>query len=53
MLKVIAEDFIKEKYIHIVMPMYAELVAATKKESGCLEYNLFIDEVDKKTFHFH
>lgn len=32
--------------------MYAELVAATKKESGCIEYNLFIDKKDKTHFIF-
>ena len=52
MLKVIAEDFIKEEYIDIVMPMYAELVAATKQEPGCIEYNLFIDEDDRRHFIF-
>lgn len=52
MLKVIAEDFIKEEYLDMVMPMYTELVAATKKETGCIEYNLFIDENDKRHFIF-
>lgn len=52
MLKVIAEDFIKEEYLDVVAPMYKELVAATKKEAGCIEYNLFIDENDKRHFIF-
>ena len=52
MLKVIAEYFIKEEYLDMVMPMYTELVATTKKEACCIEYNLFIDENDKRHFIF-
>lgn len=52
MLKVIAEDFIKKEYLEAVAPMYAELVAATKKELGCVEYNLFVDEDDERHFIF-
>lgn len=52
MLKVIAEDFIKKEYLEVVAPMYAELVAATKKEPGCIEYNLFVDEDDEGHFIF-
>ncbi|MBU5675305.1 antibiotic biosynthesis monooxygenase [Alkaliphilus sp. MSJ-5] len=52
MLKVIAEDFIKNEYLEVVAPMYAELVAATKKEPGCVEYNLFVDEDDETHFIF-
>lgn len=54
MLKVIAEDFIKEEYLDAVAPMYAELVAATKKEPGCIEYNLFIEEwIDHQALDAH
>ncbi len=52
MVKVIAQDFMKEEFLDIVTPLYAELVAATKKEAGCIEYNLFIDENDKAHFIF-
>ena len=33
MIKVIAEDFIKEEYLEIVEPLYTELVAKTKNET--------------------
>nr|WP_297166949.1 putative quinol monooxygenase [uncultured Dysgonomonas sp.] len=52
MIKVIAEDFIKEEYLEIVKPLYAELVAKTKEEKDCIEYNLYIDQEDKTHFVF-
>ena len=52
MIKVIAEDFIKEEYLDIVRPLYTELVAKTKEEKDCIEYNLYIDEDDKTHFVF-
>ncbi|MBF0761971.1 antibiotic biosynthesis monooxygenase [Dysgonomonas mossii] len=52
MIKVIAEDFIKEEYLEIVKPLYAELVAKTKLEKDCIEYNLYIDQDDKTHFIF-
>ena len=36
MIKVIAEDFIKEEYLEIVKHLYAELVAKTKLEKDCM-----------------
>lgn len=44
MLKVIAEDFIKTEALDIVRPLYAELVAATKREPLCISYDLYIDQ---------
>lgn len=52
MLKVIAEDFIKPEHIETVLPLYRELVAATKKEPLCIAYDLFIDEKDPGHFIF-
>ena len=52
MIKVIAEDFIKEEYLEIVKPLYAELVAKTKLEKDCIDYNLYIDQDDKTHFIF-
>ena len=46
MLKVIAEDFIKPESVDIVLPLYRELVAATKKEPLCISYDLYRDEKD-------
>lgn len=52
MLKVIAEDFIKPESIETVLPLYRELVAATKREPLCLAYDLYIDEKDPGHFIF-
>ncbi len=52
MLKVIAEDFIKTEAIEIVMPLYRELVAATKQEPLCISYNLYVDQKDPGHFIF-
>ncbi|MGC6389631.1 putative quinol monooxygenase [Ewingella sp. S1.OA.A_B6] len=52
MLKVIAEDFIKPDYIETVLPLYRELIAATKKEPLCIAYDLYIDEKDPGHFIF-
>ncbi|MEQ4923527.1 putative quinol monooxygenase [Proteus hauseri] len=52
MLKVIAEDFIQTEAINIVLPLYRELVEATKKEPLCISYDLYIDEKDPGHFIF-
>lgn len=52
MLKVIAEDFIKPDAIEIVIPLYRELVEATKREPLCIAYDLYIDEKDPGHFIF-
>lgn len=51
-LKLIAEDFIEEKHLATVMPLYTELVAKTKAEPLCLAYDLFIDHQDPGHFIF-
>lgn len=53
MLKVIAEDFIKTEYIDMVLPLYRELIAATKREPLCIAYDLYWDEKDPGAFYFH
>lgn len=50
MLKVIAEDFINVEALEIVLPLYLELVAATKQEPLCIAYDLYIDQ--KEAGHF-
>ena len=52
MLKVIAEDFIHPDALEIVMPLYRELVAATRQEELCIAYDLFIDQKDPGHFVF-
>lgn len=43
MLKLIAEDFIHPDKINIVLPLYRELIDATRLESGCISYSLYHD----------
>lgn len=43
MLLLIAEDFIKIDSIPIVLPLYEELVSKTRKETGCISYELTHD----------
>lgn len=52
MLKVIAEDFILPDAIGVVTPLYAELVAETRKEPLCISYDLYVDEKDAGHFVF-
>lgn len=52
MLKVIAQDFIRTEAIEIVMPLYRELVAATKQEPLCISYDLYVDQKDPSHFIF-
>ena len=52
MLKVIAEDFIKPEYVETVIPLYRELISATKEEPFCIAYDLYIDEKDPGHFVF-
>lgn len=52
MLKVIAEDFIKPECVDSVLPLYRELIAATKQEPQCIAYDLYRDEKDVGHFIF-
>lgn len=52
MLKVIAEDFIQPEAVDTVLPLYRELVAATRQEPLCIAYDLFIDQKDPGHFIF-
>ena len=50
MLKLIAEDFIQEDKIDVVLPLYQELIKKTKQEQGCIAYDLYHDL--KQVGHF-
>ncbi len=52
MLLLIAEDYIKPDSIPIVIPLYEELVEETKKEIGCISYELTHDLNDEGHFLF-
>lgn len=52
MLKVIAQDFIQPDRVDVVLPIYRELVAATRQEPLCISYELLIDRQDPGHFVF-
>ncbi|MND90737.1 Antibiotic biosynthesis monooxygenase [compost metagenome] len=52
MLKVIAEDFMQPEAVEIVLPLYRELVEATRREPLCIAYDLYVDENDTGHFIF-
>lgn len=52
MLILIAEDFIQLDKIQTVLPFYEELVEKTRKESGCISYELTHDLKDEGHFLF-
>ena len=40
MVRVVAPNYIKSEHIEAVEPLYREMIAATRKEKGCIEYRL-------------
>ncbi|MBP1755216.1 MAG: antibiotic biosynthesis monooxygenase [Firmicutes bacterium] len=46
MIKVVAKNKVIEDQIETVIGMYEELVNATRKEVGCIVYELYQDEKD-------
>ncbi|MCL2092772.1 MAG: antibiotic biosynthesis monooxygenase [Treponema sp.] len=41
MVKVIATNYIKAEHIEAAKPLFREILEATNKEDGCLEYKLY------------
>ncbi|MGO2083799.1 putative quinol monooxygenase [Vagococcus sp.] len=52
MILLIAEDFIKTDQVTNVLPFYEELVRETRKEIGCISYQLTQDLNEKGHFIF-
>lgn len=52
MITVVATNYIKEEKIDEMIQLVKELVEETRKEEGCISYNLFQDSQDKGTFTF-
>lgn len=46
MVKVVAKNFVQEGKFEEVISLYKELVELTRKEEGCIKYELFQDEKD-------
>ncbi|QCX33189.1 antibiotic biosynthesis monooxygenase [Caloramator sp. E03] len=46
MVKVVAKNFAQEDKLDEIIKLYEELVELTRKEEGCITYELFQDEKD-------
>lgn len=46
MVKVVAKSFVQEDKLNEVIELYKELVELTRKEKGCINYELCQDEKD-------
>ena len=44
MVRVIAVNYIKDEHIEAVKPLFREILEATNKEKGCIEYRLYEKE---------
>lgn len=49
MVKVVAKSLISEGKVEEVIKLYQELVQETRKEDGCIKYELYQDGKDTKT----
>ena len=52
MIKVVAKNFLKPECVAEAAPLFREMIAATCKEDGCIEYRLFIDTKDPTEYVF-
>jgi len=52
MIKVIAHNFLKKENLAAALPLYEEMVAETRKEDGCIQYELYRDSADETHFVF-
>lgn len=46
MVKVVAKNKVMQDKIEVVIQLYDELITATRKEDGCIKYELFQDDTD-------
>ncbi|MCT4618283.1 MAG: antibiotic biosynthesis monooxygenase [Marinisporobacter sp.] len=46
MVKVVAKNFAKEDKLSEIIQLYKELVELTRKEEGCIKYELYQDKDD-------
>lgn len=46
MVKVVAKNYVQEDKVNEAIELYKELVEETRKEEGCIKYELFQDEAD-------
>lgn len=48
MIKVVAKKLVNEGKVEEVIELYEELVRETRKEEGCIKYELYQDEKDSR-----
>lgn len=48
MIKVVAKKLVNEGKVEEVIKLYEELVKETRKEEGCIKYELYQDEKDPR-----
>lgn len=48
MIKVVAKKLVNEGKVEEVIKLYEELVRETRKEEGCIKYELYQDEKDHR-----
>jgi quinol monooxygenase YgiN len=48
MIKVVAKKLVNEGKVEEVIKLYEELVRETRKEEGCIKYELYQDEKDPR-----
>ncbi|WP_315082071.1 putative quinol monooxygenase [uncultured Clostridium sp.] len=48
MIKVVAKNFAKQDKMNEIIELYKELVEMTRKEEGCIKYEMYQDEQDAR-----
>jgi quinol monooxygenase YgiN len=52
MIRVVAKNFLKPENVKTAEPLFREILAATRKEEGCIEYRLFVNPKEPGTYVF-
>jgi quinol monooxygenase YgiN len=52
MVRVVAKNYIKPENLEAARPLFKKLIAATRKETGCIEYRLFTKPDEPGLFVF-
>ena len=52
MVRVVAVNYIKNEHINTAKPLFREILEATRKEKGCIEYRLYEQEDEPGLYVF-
>ena len=52
MVRLMAQNEVKLEYLSEALNLYKELVQKTREESGCIKYDLYVDEKNENHFTF-